>query len=97
VRRSNKQTEGKHTIGEIERKVLNDMTHSFAKQILAEPTKSSEMRAEHDDERFLEAAAELFKLNGIKRKKYLIFFRSNLFWDEMLQMIFTSPGSNLDI
>lgn len=58
----------RHTIGEIERKVLNDMTHSFAKQILAEPTKILRNAAEHNDERFLEAAAELFKLNGLKGK-----------------------------
>ncbi len=58
----------RHTIGEIERKVLNEMTHSFAKQILAEPTKILRNAAEHDDERFLEAAAELFKLNGLKEK-----------------------------
>jgi glutamyl-tRNA reductase len=58
----------RHTIGEIERKVLNDMTHSFAKQILAEPTKILRNAAEHDDERFLEAAAELFRLNGLKGK-----------------------------
>jgi glutamyl-tRNA reductase len=58
----------RHTIGEIERKVLNDMTHSFAKQILAEPTKILRNAAEHDDERFLEAASELFKLNGLKVK-----------------------------
>ena len=58
----------RHTIGEIERNVLNDMTNSFAKQILAEPTKILRNAAEHDDERFLEAAAELFKLNGVKQK-----------------------------
>ncbi|MCE8425147.1 MAG: glutamyl-tRNA reductase [Candidatus Methanoperedens sp.] len=56
-----------HTIGDIERQVLNDMTHSFAKQILAEPTKILRNAAEHDDERFLDAAADLFKLNRIKK------------------------------
>lgn len=58
----------RHTIGDIERKVLNDMTNSFAKQILAEPTKILRNAAERDDERFLETAAELFKLNGLKEK-----------------------------
>lgn len=59
----------KHTIGDIERMVLDDMTHSFANQILAEPTKILRSAAEHDDERFLETVEELFKLNGAKGKK----------------------------
>ncbi|MCZ7358934.1 MAG: glutamyl-tRNA reductase [Candidatus Methanoperedens sp.] len=58
----------RHTIGAIERDVLDDMTHSFANQILAEPTKILRNAAEHDDERFLETVAELFKLNGTKKK-----------------------------
>jgi glutamyl-tRNA reductase len=59
----------RHTIGDIEREVLDDMTHSFANQILAEPTKILRDAAEHDDERFLDAVAELFRLNGEKGKK----------------------------
>jgi glutamyl-tRNA reductase len=59
----------RHTIGDIEREVLDDMTHSFANQILAEPTKILRNAAEHDDERFLDVVAELFKLNGEKGKK----------------------------
>ncbi|MDP2767027.1 MAG: glutamyl-tRNA reductase [Candidatus Methanoperedens sp.] len=59
----------RHTIGDIEREVLDDMTHSFANQILAEPTKMLRNAAEHDDERFLDTVAELFKLNGGKGKK----------------------------
>ncbi|MDO8724926.1 MAG: glutamyl-tRNA reductase [Candidatus Methanoperedens sp.] len=59
----------RHTIGDIERTVLDDMTHSFANQILAEPTKILRNAAEHDDERFLDAASDLFKLNGAKEKK----------------------------
>lgn len=58
----------RHTIGDIERKVLNDMTNSFAKQILAEPTKILRNAAEHDDEQFLETVAELFRLNLLKQK-----------------------------
>ena len=56
----------RHTIGDVEREVLDDMTNSFAKQILAEPTKILRTAAEHDDERFLDTVAELFKLNGKK-------------------------------
>jgi len=59
----------RHTIGDIERTVLDDMTHSFANQILAEPTKILRCAAEHDDERFLDTVADLFKLNGAKEKK----------------------------
>jgi glutamyl-tRNA reductase len=59
----------RHTMGDVEREVLDDMTHSFAKQILAEPTKILRNAAEHDDERFLDTVAELFKLNGAKVKK----------------------------
>lgn len=59
----------RHTIGDIERTVLDDMTHSFANQILAEPTKILRSAAEHDNESFLDTVAELFKLNGAKEKK----------------------------
>ncbi|MCZ7357131.1 MAG: glutamyl-tRNA reductase [Candidatus Methanoperedens sp.] len=59
----------RHTIGDIEREVLDDMTHSFANQILAEPTKILRNAAEHNDERFLDTVAELFKLNGVKENK----------------------------
>jgi len=58
----------RHTIGDIEREVLDDMTNSCAKQILAEPTKILRNAAEHNDERFLDTVAELFKLNGAKKK-----------------------------
>lgn len=58
----------RHSIGDVEREVLDDMTHSFANQILAEPTKILRNAAEHDDERFLETVAELFMLNGSKKK-----------------------------
>lgn len=59
----------RHTIGDIEREVLDDMTHSFANQILATPTKVLRSAAERDDEHFLDAVAELFKLNGAKGRK----------------------------
>jgi len=56
----------RHTIRDIERQVLDDMTHSFANQILAEPTKILRSAAEHDDEQFLDTVIELFKLDGAK-------------------------------
>ena len=58
-----------HTMGEIEEKVLYNMTHSFSNQILAEPTKVLRRAAEHDDERLLEIVTELFKLGGSREQK----------------------------
>lgn len=58
-----------HTIGEIECEILDDMTHSFANHILAQPTKILRIAAEHDDERFIETVAALFNLDGKGRKK----------------------------
>jgi glutamyl-tRNA reductase len=55
-----------HTIGEMEYEVLNDLTHAVAYKILAEPTKVLRSAAEHDDEEYLTAVKELFKLNGSK-------------------------------
>jgi glutamyl-tRNA reductase len=52
-----------HNLGEIEREVLNDLTHSVANKILAEPTKKLRNAAEHDNEMFLNTVAELFELN----------------------------------
>jgi len=58
-----------HTIGEIERKVIYDLTRSFSNQILAEPTKVLRSAAEDDDDAFLNTAALLFNLNGKEEKK----------------------------
>ncbi|MDF1557036.1 MAG: glutamyl-tRNA reductase [ANME-2 cluster archaeon] len=58
-----------HTMGEMESEVLNNMTHSVANKILAEPTKVLRCAAEHDDDLFLDTVAELFRINGSKNKK----------------------------
>jgi len=58
-----------HTIGEIEERVVYDLTRSFSNQILAEPTKVLRSAAEHDDDEFLETVAELFNLDGKKREE----------------------------
>jgi len=57
----------KHTIGEMECEVLNDLTHALAYKILAEPTKVLRNAAEHDDEKYLITMKELFKLDGDKK------------------------------
>lgn len=54
----------RHTIEDIDRKVLDEMTNSFAKQILAEPTKILRKAAEHDDEKFMDTVSDLFNLNN---------------------------------
>lgn len=56
-----------HTLGETECEVLDDLTHSVANKILAEPTKILRNAAEHDDEVFLDTVNELFGLNGGKK------------------------------
>jgi len=56
----------KHTIGEMECEVLNDLTHAVAYKILAEPTKVLRRAAEQDDEEYLTTVKELFRLNGGK-------------------------------
>jgi glutamyl-tRNA reductase len=53
-----------HTVGEVEHNVLDDLSHSVANKILAEPTKILRNAAEHDNEEFLDTAAVLFGLNN---------------------------------
>ncbi|MDD2439695.1 MAG: glutamyl-tRNA reductase [Methanosarcinaceae archaeon] len=53
-----------HTIGEVETRVLDDLTHSIANKILAEPTKVLRQAAEVENEDFLEAVSRVFQLDG---------------------------------
>ncbi|MDR2944443.1 MAG: glutamyl-tRNA reductase [Methanosarcinales archaeon] len=52
----------KHTIGAFEEKILENLTHSIANQILAEPTKILRNAAESDDDELLEAVARVFNI-----------------------------------
>ena len=52
----------KHTIGDFEEKILENLTHSIANQILAEPTKILRDAAESDDDELLEAVARVFNI-----------------------------------
>ena len=52
----------KHTIGEFEETILENLTHSIANQILAEPTKILRDAAESDDDELLEAVAAIFNI-----------------------------------
>ena len=47
-----------HTIGEIETEVLDDLTHSIANKILAEPTKVLRQAAELGNEEFLDVVCK---------------------------------------
>lgn len=55
----------KHTIGDFESEILENLTHAIANQVLAEPTKMLRYAAEQDDSRLLEAVATVF---GIDQK-----------------------------
>ena len=52
----------KHTIGEFEENILENLTHAIANQILAEPTKILRNAAEYDDDELLDAVARVFNL-----------------------------------
>jgi len=51
-----------HTLGEIEQRVLLDMSHAIVNKLLAEPTKVLKGAAEKDDEELLKSVSELFQL-----------------------------------
>ncbi|WP_370575869.1 glutamyl-tRNA reductase [Methanomethylovorans sp.] len=52
-----------HTIGEIENKVLDDLTHSIVNKILAEPTKVLRNAAEINDDELLDVVSRLFNID----------------------------------
>lgn len=57
-----------HTIGEIETEVLDDLTHSIANKILAEPTKVLRQAAELGNDEFLDVVSRIFCLEKDKVK-----------------------------
>ena len=57
----------KHTLGDFERQVLDDLTHAITNKVLAEPTKRLRNAAAEEDFDFLEATAALFKLDTTGR------------------------------
>jgi glutamyl-tRNA reductase len=62
VQRAMNKLSARHTLGEIEQKVLQDMSHSIVNKLLSEPTKALKSAAERGDTKLLEALAELFRL-----------------------------------
>ncbi|MGP8320060.1 MAG: glutamyl-tRNA reductase [Methanosarcinaceae archaeon] len=57
-----------HSIGDIETKVIDDLTHSIVNKIVAGPTKVLRDAAEHDDEEMLNTMSKLFELNSVKKE-----------------------------
>lgn len=57
-----------HTIGKIETEVLDDLTHSIANKILAEPTKVLRQAAELGNDEFLDVVSRIFCLEKDKIK-----------------------------
>jgi glutamyl-tRNA reductase len=62
VRRAMNKLSARHTLGEIEQRVLQDMSHSIVNKLLSEPTKALKSAAERGDRELLESLMELFGL-----------------------------------
>lgn len=52
-----------HTIGEIESKIIDDLTHSIVNKVMAEPTKVLRHAAEKGDDSLLDMVSLLFNVN----------------------------------
>ncbi len=63
-----------HTIGETEKQIIEDLTHSIINKMLAEPTKVMRYAAEIGDDELLESVARVFITNEsrIKEKEELV-------------------------
>ena len=66
VRRAMNKLSARHTLGEIEQKVLQDMSHSIVNKLFSEPTKALKRAAEVGDTALLEAVGDLFHLEDDK-------------------------------
>jgi len=62
VRKAMNKLSARHTLGEIEQRVLQDMSHSIVNKLLSEPTKALKSAAERGDNELLASLAELFRL-----------------------------------
>ncbi|MBP1910491.1 glutamyl-tRNA reductase [Methanolobus bombayensis] len=63
-----------HTIGDTEKQIIEDLTHSIINKMLAEPTKVIRYAAEIGDDELLESVARVFIANrsNIKEKNELV-------------------------
>ena len=66
VRKAMNKLSARHTLGEIEQKVLQDMSHSIVNKLFSEPTKALKRAAEVGDTALLEAVGDLFHLEDDK-------------------------------
>ncbi|MDW7732850.1 MAG: glutamyl-tRNA reductase [Methanolobus sp.] len=57
-----------HTIGEVESRIIDDLTHSIVNKILAEPTKVMRMAAEVGDDEMLDMVFRLFNIEKATEK-----------------------------
>jgi len=62
VKRAMNKLSARHTLGEIEQQVLQDMSHSIVNKLFSEPTKTLKRAAEQGDTDVLNAISELFRL-----------------------------------
>ena len=65
VKRAMNKLSARHTLGEIEQQVLQDMSHSIVNKLFSEPTKTLKRAAELGDTDILNAVIELFRLEEI--------------------------------
>ena len=63
-KRAMNKLSARHTLGDIERRVLMDMSHSIVNKIFAEPTKVLKEAAERGDVTLIKSMQELFRLDG---------------------------------
>ena len=68
VKRAMNKLSARHTLGEIEQQVLQDMSHSIVNKIFSEPTKNLKRAAELGDTDILNAIIELFRLEEINEE-----------------------------
>ncbi|MFZ3148003.1 MAG: glutamyl-tRNA reductase [Methanothrix sp.] len=66
VTRAMNKLSARHTLGEIEQQVLQDMSHSIVNKIFSEPTKTLKRAAEQGDTEVLNVVSELFRLEENK-------------------------------
>jgi glutamyl-tRNA reductase len=62
VRKAMNKLSARHTLGEIEQQVLQDMSHSIVNKLLADPTKILKEAAEEGDKELLRSVSRLFQL-----------------------------------
>lgn len=65
VKRAMNKLSARHTLGEIEQQVLQDMSHSIVNKIFSEPTKTLKRAAEAGNSDILNAVIQLFQLEEI--------------------------------